>query len=77
MGTLHNTTSSTMSPQEDPLIKDLVAAKDHMVEVIAFGIAYYGNLKDVNLDHGYVTVVDGADQATLELERIESFRVID
>lgn len=62
---------------EDPLIKDLVAARDRTVEVIAFGIAYYGHLKDVNLEHGYVTVVDGPDQATLELERIESFRVIE
>lgn len=77
MGTLHTSTHTSMNPQEDPLIKELMAAKSHTVEVIAFGIAYHGNLKDVNLEHGFVTVVDGPDQATLELERIESFRVID
>lgn len=77
MGTPHSITHSATSPQEDPLIKELMAAKGHTVEVIAFGIAYHGNLKEVNLEHGYVTVVDGPDQATLELERIESFRVID
>lgn len=64
------------NPQEDPLIQELLVAQDHEVEVIAFGIAYHGRLKDVNLEHGYVTVQDGADQATLELERIESFRVM-
>lgn len=77
MGTVQNTTTITMTSQEDPLIKELIAAKSHIVEVIAFGIAYHGNLKEVNLEHGFVTVVDGPDQATLELERIESFRVID
>ncbi len=65
------------NPQEDPMIQDLISAKSRVVEVIAFGIAYHGNLQDVNLEYGYVTVVDGTDQATLELERIESFRVID
>lgn len=77
MGTPHSTPHTVTGPQEDPLIRELVAAKSHTVEVIAFGIAYHGNLKEVNLEHGYVTVVDGPDQATLELERIESFRVID
>lgn len=72
-----HTTHAITNPQEDPLIKNLVAAKSHTVEVIAFGIAYYGCLKDVNLEYGFVTVEDGPDQATLELERIESFRVID
>lgn len=68
---------TTINSQEDPLIKELVSAKSRTVEVIAFGIAYYGCLKDVNLEHGYVTVQDGVDQATLELERIESFRIVD
>lgn len=71
------TVQPVINPQEDPLIKDLLGAKNHEVEVIAFGIAYHGRLKDINLEYGYVTVQDGADQATLELERIESFRVMD
>lgn len=71
------TVESTNSPQEDPLIQGLIGAKNHEVEVIAFGIAYHGRLQDINLEYGYVTVKDGADQATLELERIESFRIID
>ncbi len=77
MRAAQHTAHTITNPQEDPMIRDLVAARDHAVEVIAFGIAYYGNLRDVNLEHGYVTVVDGQDQATLELERIESFRVIE
>lgn len=68
--------SSTQTQPDDPLIRDLLAAKSHEVEVIAFGIAYHGQLKNVNLEYGFVTVVDGVDEATLELERIESFRVI-
>lgn len=70
------TTNTTSASNDDPLIRDLLAAKSHEVEVIAFGIAYHGQLKAVNLEHGFVTVVDGPDEATLELERIESFRVI-
>ncbi|PIR21342.1 MAG: hypothetical protein COV45_00940 [Deltaproteobacteria bacterium CG11_big_fil_rev_8_21_14_0_20_47_16] len=70
------TTNHTTASQDDPLIRDLLAAKSHEVEVIAFGVAYHGQLKNVNLEHGFVTVVDGPDEATLELERIESFRVI-
>lgn len=67
----------TLSKSDDPLIRHLLEAKDHSVEVIAFGIAYQGRLSDVNLEYGYVTIIDGPDQATLELERIESFRVIE
>jgi hypothetical protein len=72
MATIHKISN----PQEDPLIRDLLDAKNHVVEVIAFGIAYHGLLKDVNLEYGFVTVVDGGDKATLELERIESFRLV-
>lgn len=60
---------------DDPLIKGLLEAKDHKVEVIAFGIAYHGVLKDVNVEYGYIKIEDGKDQATLEFERIESFHL--
>lgn len=62
---------------EDTLIQGLIEAKGHRIEIIAFGIAYAGTLKTVDLRGGFVTVVDGDDRATLEFERIESFRTIE
>ena len=63
--------------KDDPLIQGLLAAKDKKVHVIAFGLAYVGNLTEINLDHGYIRVVDKEDRVTLELERVESFELIE
>lgn len=66
-----------MSLSEDDLISGLKRAQGHQVEVIAFGIAYAGQLTAIDIKRGFVTVVDGNDQASLEFERIESFRLLD
>ena len=63
--------------QEDTLIQGLLTAKGKKVEVIAFGIAYCGMLRVADVKRGCVTIVDGDDQATLEFERIESFRLLE
>jgi hypothetical protein len=65
-----------MSISEDELIRDLMEAQGKEVELIAFGIAYSGTLAKVDAQSGYATVVDGDNQATLEFERIESFRML-
>lgn len=64
------------SIQEDTLIRGLLEARGKQVEIIAFGIAYCGILKGIDVKAGFVTIHDGEDQASLEFERIESFRVI-
>lgn len=63
--------------KEDPLIQELLAAKGKRVEVLAFGIMYIGTLTSVDPEHGYITVTDGEDTAMLELERVESFDVVE
>lgn len=65
------------SIQEDALIQGLQEAKGRTVEVIAFGIAYTGTLTVVDIKSGFITVIDGDDQAMLEFERIESFRLLE
>lgn len=65
-----------MSISEDELIRDLVSAKGHAVEIIAFGIAYTGTLNEVDVERGFVTIADGDSRATLEFERIEQFRLL-
>lgn len=69
--------SLEMSISEDDLISGLVHSRDHSVEIIAFGITYTGVLKEINVEHAYVVIQDGDDDATLEFERIESFRLLD
>lgn len=61
--------------EEDPLIEALVDAKGKNVEIIAFGILYVGALKRVDLNNGTIQIINGEDQAILEIERIESFRL--
>ncbi len=65
-----------MSISEDELIRDLVSAKGHPVEIIAFGIAYTGTLADIDVEQGYAIVLDGDNRAVLEFERIEQFRLL-
>ena len=55
-------------------IQDFVGRK---VEIIAFDISYMGILKEVDLDRGTLKIVDGDDFAVLEIERVESFSVLD
>lgn len=63
-----------ISISEDELIQGLLGAQGKLVEVVAFGIAYTGKITKVDVQSGHVTIVDGDNQATLEFERIESFR---
>ena len=46
------------------------------VEVIAFGISYVGRLKKLDFKAGFLRVEDGKDYVVLEIERIESFRLL-
>lgn len=70
-------TALEASIREDTLIQGLIEAKGKLIEVIAFGISYTGTLKAVDVKSGYITILDGDDQAMLEFERIESFRVLE
>ncbi|MFO1518140.1 MAG: hypothetical protein U1F57_00525 [bacterium] len=47
------------------------------VEIIAFDISYMGILQEVDMDRGTLKIVDGEDFAILEIERVESFSVLD
>jgi hypothetical protein len=60
---------------DDPLIEALVGAKGKMVEIIAFGILYVGILKKIDINNGTIQISNGDDNAVLEIERIESFRL--
>ncbi len=55
-------------------IQDYIGRK---VEIIAFDISYMGILEEVDLDRGTLKIVDGEDFAVLEIERVESFSVLD
>ena len=46
------------------------------VEILAFGIAYTGFLKKMDIETGTVQIRDKGDYAVLEIERIESFQVL-
>ena len=59
--------------EDDPLLEALIDAKGKRVEIIAFGILYVGTLKRVDLNNGTIQIMNGEDQAVLEIERIESF----
>lgn len=60
---------------DDPLIEAIVNAKGKMVEIIAFGILYVGILKRIDINNGTIQISNGDDNAVLEIERIESFRL--
>ena len=64
------------SIEEDALIQALLEAKGKRVEIIAFGVLYSGVLKKVDVDNGTIIIINGEDQAMIEIERIESFCLI-
>lgn len=61
---------------EDPLLQSLIESEGKEVEVIAFGISYTGVLKKIDIENGYIVIEDDEDTATLELERVSSFRLV-
>lgn len=63
--------------QEDFSITRLHDFIGRKVEIIAFDISYMGILQEVDLDRGTLKIVDGDDFAVLEIERVESFSVLD
>jgi hypothetical protein len=65
------------SVEEDSLIRGLLDARGKRVEVIAFGIVYTGILSAVDTDNGTIVIADGDDHAVLEIERIESFTLLE
>ncbi len=55
-------------------LQDAIGKK---VEVLAFGMAYAGILKRVDLEPGTIQIRDRGDYVVLEIERIESFKVLE
>ncbi|KAB2840162.1 hypothetical protein F9K50_06280 [bacterium] len=55
-------------------LQDYIGRK---VEIIAFEISYMGVLTHVDYDSGTLKIVDGEDFAILEIERVESFSLIE
>ncbi|MBI2336406.1 MAG: hypothetical protein HYU97_06555 [Deltaproteobacteria bacterium] len=47
------------------------------VEIIAFGISYMGVLEDVDYERGTLKIADQNESATIDLERIESFGIVE
>ncbi len=65
------------SIDEDALIRALIDSTGKRVEIIAFGIVYTGKLEKVDADDGNITIVEGDNSATIEIERIESLSVLE
>lgn len=63
--------------KEDLSITRIQDYTGRKVEIIAFDISYMGILEEVDLDRGTLKIVDGEDFAVLEIERVESFSVLD
>jgi hypothetical protein len=59
--------------EDDPLIQALMDSKGKTVEIIAFGVLYAGTLKKVDIENGTIIIINGEDQAMIEIERVESF----
>ena len=55
-------------------LQDYIGRK---VEIIAFDISYMGLLTHVDYDSGTLKIVDGDDFAILEIERVESFSLVE
>ncbi|HKY63768.1 MAG TPA: hypothetical protein VJR29_10140 [bacterium] len=55
-------------------LQDYIGRK---VEIIAFDISYMGILTHVDYDSGTLKIVDGDDFAILEIERVESFSLVE
>ena len=54
-------------------LKNLIGKK---VEIIAFDISYIGILEEIDFEQGILKLTDGDDFVILELERVESFSLI-
>ncbi len=66
-----------MSPKTSEVtLRLLRSALARRVEVVAFGLAYRGRLKKVSHQLGTIEIVDKKDRAVLEIERIESFKIL-
>lgn len=57
-------------------LEELKEAIGSRVEILAFGITYTGFLKKMDIETGTVQIRDKGDYAILEIERIESFRIL-
>lgn len=62
--------------EEELSLEKLKASLGKKVEVLAFGISYVGQLKAVDLHSGTIRIEDKEDYVVLEIERIESFRLL-
>lgn len=62
---------------DDPLMQGLLTAVGKRVEVFAFGITYIGKLRSIDYENGVILLTDEEDNVTLELERVESFNVVE
>ena len=60
----------------EPEVKEIKQAIGKRVEIIAFGIPYLGTLKRFNQKEARLVVQEGEDVAEIDLDRVESFKVI-
>lgn len=72
--TLLKTSPKNVEDEIDP--KQLKAALGKKVDALAFGLSYQGILKKIDLKAGTIKIEDKEDYAVLEIERIESFKVL-
>ena len=56
--------------------KKIKEALGKKVEVLAFGVSYVGTLKKINSKVGTIRLEDKNDYVILEMERIESFKIL-
>lgn len=64
------------SVTDSDLSEELEKALGKKVEVLAFGVAYVGKIKKVDLELGTIVIEDKNDSAVLEIERIEDFKIL-
>lgn len=64
-------------PISDVDMDQLLKAVGKKVEVVAFNLAYSGRLKSIDSERGRIRIEDGGDYVVLEIERLESFRLLE
>lgn len=57
-------------------LAEIRQALGQQVEVTAFGIPYVGTLAGFDENLGQLTIRDAEDQVLLDLDRIESFKIL-
>lgn len=57
--------------------KEIKKAVGKKVEIIAYGIPYIGTLERFDKKNSRLVVRDNSDVAMLDLDRIESFKLVD